>query len=1075
MTKNNDPQPPTGTEKVFPSQFMRQRRPDCFSDTDDRTAYLLDASTLEYYLESLTHRNQTYDFEVFCRKLCERTICPNLRAHTGPDGGGDSKVDTETYPVSEEVTTLFYTGTPKAAQERWAFAFSAKEKWLDKVKNDVKSIVGTGRTYKNIVFVTSRFAKDKKRSEIEDALLKEYRIPVTIHDRSWIVKEVIENDRKDIAFNYLGVGEAKTDPFRLGPTDYSRAQQLADIEKAFDDPEAFFGMEVQRVTEALVAAKLSRNMEQPRLETDGRFDRAVRLAEADGTYRQKLEAKYEHIWTAFWWFDDFQFLKASYPDVEALALRSGRAVNLELLSNVLQLLVNSVVHKHLSEKECELPERTTRLKEALENIAADKGSPNNALEARTLLLIVRMNQITLAKKPEQLTEIWSGMSTILEEAKGLGEFRADKLVKFIEEFGNVVGNDPAYNDLIEKTASFIAERKGEAEGALILLKRAQTLDFDNNFDMIRFLGKAAIGLSKKEYAESLIDALELLIHAYRSAGLLWASRASCAFLGATLVMESEESSQLPISFVPTMKIWAWIALELRHIPDFIFAIHLLNGAIASLPLSDETNEKVTKDLQELDAALGCLILNLEETELQKLESLPGILEAMGLFMARTALLYIMGYKDDLRAEGFPPDDETDEDVERFISLLASQPAAKDLQGSLILNAEAPEVFSTRIIGMAVEISNSSGSVHSILVTETILGSLEAFFATAMDHQIVPHTDKFRLHIVEDKEAPVPSFEVDELNMSGTVHWPNKLSLTSFQDQKEIYGFWLEVSGRVLATCCVIQDIETFLESLFTDEAVQHRMMMVATATTSYHRVAARYVSRLSDWPDVQKKTYELRPNRPSVMIMPLGEPANNEEADTEDVGDSPPMPNDHRAYSVHSVIDIHAWNNANWRGVAYADDCSSNPPCMAFIFGDEARGRKIFERWKKRFGIQDENEEIHVSVVRDLPGQSEHHYCVIITRRPSEKDQFQSNKVITMASRSMVMEPSNSTNLDRFLSSYRKIGVFYLMPAFGDGADMPTLATELALAKRELTIKSAEDIGENDIEYVPLQSYLVRS
>lgn len=80
------------------------------------------------------------------------------------------------------------------------------------------------------------------------------------------------------------------------------------IENALRTPEAFAGMEMQRVTEALVAAKLSRNLERPRTETDGRFARAVRLADADGTYRQRLEARYEWIWTGFWWFDDIALL-----------------------------------------------------------------------------------------------------------------------------------------------------------------------------------------------------------------------------------------------------------------------------------------------------------------------------------------------------------------------------------------------------------------------------------------------------------------------------------------------------------------------------------------------------------------------------------------------------------------------------------------------------------------------------------------------------------------------------------------------------------------------------------------------
>lgn len=1059
-------------KKILPSQFMRQLRPDCYSDTKDRVAYVLDASTLEYYLESLTNRNQTNDFEIFCRKLCERTICPNLRAHTGPDGGGDSKVDTETYPVSKEISLLFYIGNPRATQERWAFAFSAKKKWGDKVKSDVKNIVGTGRKYKNITFVTNQFAKDKKRSEVEESLSKEYGIPVTIHDRSWIVKEVIENDRRDIAFHYLKVGHEKTDSFRLGRTDYSRAQQLTDIEKAIGDPEAFVGMEIQRVSEALVAAKLSRNMEKPRFETDGRFDRAVRLAKAEGTYRQNLEANYERIWTAFWWFDDFQFLKASYPDFEALALRSDHAVNLELLSNILQLLVNSVIGKHLSEKECELAERTARLKEALEKIATDKKSPNNTLEAKTLLLIIRMNQILLTKNFDQLAEVWREISTVLEDAKGLGEFRAEQFLKLIEAFGEVANNDSDYNELVEKAAKFIAERKSEAEGALILLKRAQKIGFDNNFDMIRFLGKAVIGLSKKEYTEFLIDALGPLTLAYRSAGLLWASRATCAFLGSALVAEGEESSQIPINFLPTMKIWAWIALQNRHLPDFLLSIQMLSGALASLPLSDETIEKVANDIQELDLALGCLILNLEDTELQKLESLPDILEALGLCMSRATLLFALGHIEVLRTEKFLPKGMSDKNIEKFFSQIASQPASQSLRGSLILNSETSEVFNTKIVGITIEV-NTTGNLNSILVAETILGSLETFFATTIDHKIIPHTEKFQLNILKGKES-APSLDIDKLNMSGTVYWPDNLSPANFQYQKEIQEFCLDVCGQILATCYVVQDMENFLDKLFTDEAVQHRLMMIATAMNCYHRVTGRYVCRLSDWQDVQKKNYEMQPCRPSVDIMHLDGQGNRKDIDKNYVDERPPLPKNHQSYIARSVIDIHAWDRANWRGVAYMDS-PPYPPSMAFIFEDEASGRKIFERWRERFGNRDKNEEIYISIVRNLLEQSQNHYYVIIAPNLQRKDFSLSNKVEIMTSRSRIMEPDNSINLDRFLSSYQRTGIFYLMPAFGDGAEIPKFASELLLTKKELAVKSAQDVVKTDIEYALLQPHLSHS
>lgn len=95
-----------GHERLSPSAFMRQLRPELYSDTVDRTIYQLDAPTLEYHLETITARNQTHEFEIFCRKLCERTICPNLKPATGPEGGGDSKADTETIPIADEIAAL---------------------------------------------------------------------------------------------------------------------------------------------------------------------------------------------------------------------------------------------------------------------------------------------------------------------------------------------------------------------------------------------------------------------------------------------------------------------------------------------------------------------------------------------------------------------------------------------------------------------------------------------------------------------------------------------------------------------------------------------------------------------------------------------------------------------------------------------------------------------------------------------------------------------------------------------------------------------------------------------------------
>ena len=58
----------------------------------------------------MTSKNLDKPFEEFCRHIAEVEICPNLLPQTGPTGGGDSKVDSETYPVSENLSAYWYFG-----------------------------------------------------------------------------------------------------------------------------------------------------------------------------------------------------------------------------------------------------------------------------------------------------------------------------------------------------------------------------------------------------------------------------------------------------------------------------------------------------------------------------------------------------------------------------------------------------------------------------------------------------------------------------------------------------------------------------------------------------------------------------------------------------------------------------------------------------------------------------------------------------------------------------------------------------------------------------------------------------
>ena len=99
------------------------------------------------------------------------------------------------------------------------------------------------------------------------------------------------------------------------------------------------------------------------------------------------------------------------------------------------------------------------------------------------------------------------------------------------------------NNMDINELNFVVLPNNRWTSGLINTNLLTEINTDNNFEMIRLLGKAAIGLTKKEYSDQLIEALQLLMLAYRSAGLLWAARASCAFLSASLVIEGEEASE----------------------------------------------------------------------------------------------------------------------------------------------------------------------------------------------------------------------------------------------------------------------------------------------------------------------------------------------------------------------------------------------------------------------------------------------------------------------------------------------------------------------------------------------------
>jgi len=591
--KENDNQ--AKDTKLLPSEFMRSRRPHLFSDSEILEQTQLDRSTFEYHLETLTNRKQELDFEYFARKLSEKELCPNLVPQTGPTGGGDAKVDSETYPVSSEIFSRWYYADTKGregATDRWAFAFSTKEDWKAKVRADVKSIAETNRGYKVAYFITSRFAKAKEKAAIQDELRKAYGLDVQILDRTWIVEKVFTNHRENLAVETLKLNVPLANVPHKGPRDLSREAELSELEKQIDDPERYNGINYQLVEDALQAALLARGLELPRVEVDGRLERACRLATEIGIRPQQLRCAYNKAWTSFWWYDDFSSFNQIYDSVEKL-VEPSQTAELELLQNLWQLVYASVRNSHLRKSDARLDERTATLRQYLEELQRNTNRPSAALFARASLIL--MDSYTSFGNTADLKKHLHQFRDIFEQSKGLIDFPALKFVKILGELEELLPGESSFDSLFEVVLEIARQRESSTVSGRMLLRRGtQKLRAKQPYEAIRLLGRAQQDLALRESRGEMAAALGLCASAYEEVGLLWASRGSLLLATNQALHSFIEEGTITPQLVICIRHLIWLELQLGRIPCALQWIEAFLALSSAAALNDEPRNSETR-------------------------------------------------------------------------------------------------------------------------------------------------------------------------------------------------------------------------------------------------------------------------------------------------------------------------------------------------------------------------------------------------------------------------------------------------------------------------------------------------
>ncbi|HEV3038803.1 MAG TPA: hypothetical protein VHA33_13590 [Candidatus Angelobacter sp.] len=742
-----------------PSAFLRARRPELFSDSRAVEQPHLTRAVFEYHLDTLTSRKQEIEFETFCRRLAEKELCPNLLPQTGPTGGGDSKVDSETYPVSDEISDRWYVGKPQEAGEgRWAFAFSAKEDWRSKVQQDVKKIIETRRSYTLIYFISNQFVRDKERADVQDALEAKYKVRVWILDRSWITKVVFEHDRLTLAVETLNLTDYDVESSQVaGPNDIQRQADLDQLEKQIADPDRYVGVQYQLAEDCLRAALICRGLERPRTEVEGQFARAERIAKKVGHPQQRLRVAYEKGLTALWWYDDFQELSSAYSEVEELALVSTQAADLDRLGNLLTLLQHCVRAGHLQASTAQLEKRTEALKAALDRLAIDRTRPGNALSAKANGLLIDLSGAVddTARRETALKELRS----VILAADGLPSFPLTSIVKIVTGLGAFLTASPAYDELFEAVTSVTAKRVSEGEAGQLLSQRGfQKLGNNEPYEAIRLFGRAQLKLGVREYREQFVTALVGCGLAYKRVGLFWAARANyLAAVNQALADYWEDGTVLPSVMGCFLKL-VWIELRLGRVPWLLQWAEAASSVAFNFGSDESWNhDAAANERSEQDRILGLLLLKASLADLRVVDFLPEVLDRLGLDYSRMALLYALGYESYLRQTGVIPDDESADDVTEFFQQWLTHPASEGLP-------EQPEWLRDRrvqlrsiVLGCEI-VADVDCSLSSLYLGEAIIAALESLLATSVELSagVVPYAPEFRIRVVtSDSTAELP--------------------------------------------------------------------------------------------------------------------------------------------------------------------------------------------------------------------------------------------------------------------------------------------------------------------------------
>ena len=965
--------------------YYRKLRPEEFSDSKIEYEIPLTKELFEKQLEILSTKKMQSNFENFIVRCAERLITPNIKPQTGPDGGGDGKVDAETYEVATDISDKWYVANGGASEkEKWAFAISCKKQWKPKVTTDIEKVANTNRGYTRVLFFSNQFIKSSTRVDIEKDLSNKFNIEVSIFDALWCTNAVFYHGCKDIALDCLNFSdEYKKKREIIGEIDKYRLDRLDEIENSILGVQ-INGVDTGYIGELQEACILSRGLERPRIETEGRFSRALRECEYHGSTQQKFNIIYDHAWTSFFWFEDIDAVHKDLLKLKEFVNDNCSVIRIEKMTNILTNLINAERAGLIDSKKIEL--EIKYIKELCNTLEKRGDKPSSLLFLRLYIAEQKLISRLLSKEP--INEEIDAIRPLLLEAPSHLEISFEAQYQIITNLNKVIDDNPKYEDLVDELTSIVRKTNSEQAAARIEMDRAIALVNKKRFKQsIRHFSFCIHPFEKEECMEELIKTSGMMGIALYEIGLPFSAMAYLVKSASMLLETFYTSGNIPHLLMTVLQKLCEIELMLGRFVMYLNWYELMMIVSHNGQFSEEENFNETNMLH--DGAWACRFAA-SDLENPVMSFLPDILERMEMFQSSECLKFYLGYADEL-----------DEEVRNIFTQdgwqdkMLNQPVFEQFLCDLNISTNGQAKLQTTVNNCTLYVTYKN-SCQNQIVAEIFLGAIESMLATMEMFEVLTISPEVYIEITETNDKS----ELKQLVKSNEY----LLCINKNYNDKDL---WKCISMFIACffsrNSMSKEDLMKMLQSKQDGEKLMDRVSNLLQVKQSISNVLGNiFKNKIEDWRKEKDKSYTLR--RTSFEYNPKNY-SNKRQQNLS-------------FHSINTEMDI--WEGAGWSGCGFGfDQFEPTPPIFGLAFENLERGKQIIAEWRAK--SEKGEPSVIIYIIRGIDKGNPISYRVCVAP-DVKKDELKEGRCFASMCRKHTMTPNTNWNLDTFERLYKQFG-----------------------------------------------------